>query len=277
MLCERWLFQAILSKNTQDSREILMFKALWKVVVFILLGVCGTQALSSERDNSHPKTIRPKIAIIIDDLGTNWKNANKVLSLPWQVSASILPFTQYANKIALISKEQNRAILLHAPMEAEKNNQLLGPGALFLSMNPWHLLKQLRQDILDIPGVEGVNNHMGSKMTQELGTMRWVMGLLKWQGLYFIDSRTSDQSVAQQVAQSMGIENTRRNVFLDDDIDSVAINKQFDRLEQLATKNGSAVAIGHPHDETLRVLKNRLLGLEQSGYELVSIRDLVKI
>jgi len=103
------------------------------------------------------------------------------------------------------------------------------------------------------------------------------MGLLKWQGLYFIDSRTSDQSVAQQVAQSMGIENTRRNVFLDDDIDSVAINKQFDRLEQLATKNGSAVAIGHPHDETLRVLKNRLLGLEQSGYELVSIRDLVKI
>ncbi len=217
----------------------------------------------------------PVIAIIIDDLGTNWLQAKRVLKLPPKIATSILPFTPHSLRIAGEALLQNRPILLHAPMEANEGNHLLGAGALSSTMNCWDLLKQLRQDIVSIPGVEGVNNHMGSLMTQDKMSMRWVMGMLWWQGLYFVDSRTSAESVAEDVARSMGVSSTRRDVFLDNLVSEDAINEQFDRLIALARKNGKAVAIGHPHPETLQVLENRLPELEQQGVELFSISELV--
>ncbi len=218
---------------------------------------------------------RPKVAIIIDDLGSNWKLAQEVLSLSEAVSTSILPFMPYSTRIAKKAQQQKRSILLHAPMEAEHNNHLLGSGSLTSRMNPWEIILQLRKDIVSIPGVEGVNNHMGSLLTQNYSSMLWVMMLLKWQGLYFVDSRTTELSVAEKVATNLGLKHTRRNVFLDNILTEDAINFEFDRLEKLAKINGSAVAIAHPHPTTLLVLKKRIPLLKKKGIQLVSIGSLI--
>lgn len=219
---------------------------------------------------------QPEIAIIIDDLGTNWPRAEKVLELPKEITASILPFTPHAKKIAKRAAEQGRSIMLHVPMEAHEHNELLGPGALRSSMAGWQLLTQLRKDIVSLPNVEGVNNHMGSRLTQETANMRWVMALLKWQGLYFIDSRTTVETVAQQVAGSMGVATSGRDIFLDHDISEKAIDKQFERLLAFARKNGSAIAIGHPHPETIRVLQKRIPQLAAEGIRLVTTATIIK-
>ncbi len=212
----------------------------------------------------------PEIAIIIDDLGTNWPLAEKVLELPKEITASILPFTPHAKRIAKKAALQGRAIMLHVPMEADERNDLLGPGALRSTMGGWQLVTQLRKDIVSLPAVEGINNHMGSRLTRETGTMRWVMGLLKWQGLYFIDSRTTPETVAQKVASSMGVATSRRDIFLDHDISEKAIDRQFQKLIAVAQKTGYAIAIGHPHSETIKVLKKRLPQLKSAGIKLVS-------
>ncbi|HFB66367.1 MAG TPA: divergent polysaccharide deacetylase family protein [Aeromonadales bacterium] len=216
-----------------------------------------------------------QIAIIIDDLGTNWLQAKRVLKLPRAVATSILPFTPHAKKIARFSKSAGHPVLIHIPMEADEKNELLGPGALTEAMGFWALIKQLRRNIVDIPGAEGINNHMGSKLTRDSREMRWVMAMLRWQDLYFVDSRTTTETVAASVATSMGVANTSRDVFLDHAIDEKDINKQFDRLIALAQKQGFALAIGHPHKETLNVLEKRLPQLKSRGIQLVPVSQLL--
>lgn len=216
-----------------------------------------------------------KIAIIIDDIGTNLAHGNRVLKLPNKVALSILPFTRYAKTFAQKASQSGHPVLVHIPMEAESNNELLGPGALRENMEFWAFIKQLRKDLVSLPQAEGVNNHMGSKLTKESTQMQWLMALLKWQNLYFIDSRTTKETVAEKAAHQFGVKATSRDVFLDDNQNQAAINYQFDRLLSIAKKQGSAVAIGHPHDETLKVLEQRLPELKSKGVELVSIRELI--
>jgi len=240
-------------------------------LIFTFIGLAN--AFETKTANSNKEY---KIAIIIDDLGTNLTKGNRVLALPKEVATSILPFTQYAKKIAVKAKQEGHPVLIHIPMEAEAHNELLGPGALTEKMGFWKFLTQLRKDIVDIPEAQGVNNHMGSKLTQESQPMFWLMALLKWQNLYFIDSRTTAKTVAEKTAVSLGVKTTRRNVFLDHSINEMDINKQFDRLIALAKKQGEAVAIGHPHTETLSVLEKRLPLLFKQGVVLVPISEIIE-
>lgn len=250
------------------------FQVLW----CLLISVGFTLPVWAKKDMplilSHEQA-PVQIAIIIDDLGTNWLHAKRVLKLPQAVATSILPFTPYAKKIARLSKSVGHPVLIHIPMEADEKNELLGPGALTEVMGFWSLLKQLRQDIVSIPGAEGINNHMGSKLTRQTQEMRWVMAMLRWQDLYFVDSRTTTKTVAATVAKTMGVSNTSRDVFLDHAIDEKDINKQFDRLIALAKRRGYALAIGHPHNETLNVLEKRLPQLKQLGIQLVPVSQLL--
>jgi len=160
-------------------------------------------------------------------------------------------------------------------MEADDNNELLGPGALRSAMNGWELLRQLRKDIVSLPSISGVNNHMGSELTREKGTMKWVMALLKWQGLYFIDSRTTPDTVALSVANSMGVSSGSRDVFLDHIIEKAAIEQQFQRAKAIAHKTGFAIIIGHPYDETIAVLQQQIPLLQADGIKLVSPQQII--
>lgn len=222
----------------------------------------------------HPK---PHIALIIDDIGDNLRLGMRAVRLPGNVTCAFLPHTAYARQLAVSAHKRSKEVMLHLPMEAEEG-KAPGPGALTLDMTRAEFIHTVESDLEAIPYATGINNHMGSLMTQHPGDMLWLMQEINRRGnLFFVDSRTTELTVAQQVAQETGVPNLRRDVFLDDDQHPAAIAAQFSRLLALAKRRGSAVAIGHPHPATLRFLEEQLPRLSDAGIELVSVSDLIKL
>jgi polysaccharide deacetylase 2 family uncharacterized protein YibQ len=164
--------------------------------------------------------------------------------------------------------------MLHAPMSNLRQTKL-DPGGLTADMTRDEFIRTLRHNIGAIPHVIGINNHMGSYLTQLHAPMNWLMTELKHQQLFFIDSRTSADSQAWEVAQQHGLSSHKRDVFLDHERESDAIEKQFERMVKLAKRRGSALAIGHPYPETLTVLERLVPQLRRQGIELVTIERLL--
>jgi polysaccharide deacetylase 2 family uncharacterized protein YibQ len=221
----------------------------------------------------HPK---PRISLIIDDLGDSLRLGLRAVRLPGDVTCAFLPHTTYARQLAIAAHRRAKEIMLHLPMQSEEG-KALGPGGLTLNMTHAEFIRTVNSDLKSIPYVSGVNNHMGSLITQHPGDMLWLMQAInRHGGLFFVDSRTTEFTVAQRIAQESGVPNLRRDVFLDNDQRLAAIAAQFSHLIALAKRRGSAVAIGHPHPNTLRFLERELPRLSAEGIELVSISDLIK-
>lgn len=219
----------------------------------------------------------PAIAIIIDDMGNQKQLGEAALALPGKVTYAFLPHTPYAVDQARQARRQGRQVMLHLPMQSHRETRL-GSGALTLDMTEQELKQTMAQDLDAIPQVAGVNNHMGSLLTRHPGAMAWVMqGLLQRNGLFFVDSRTSRQTVAQQLAREYAVPVTRRDVFLDNVREPAAIRNQFRLLLRKARRQGSAVAIGHPYPETIGVLRQELSRLQQQGVRLVSASEIIRL
>lgn len=216
----------------------------------------------------HPKMAQ--IAILIDDLGYSRRGMDSSLALPIEVALAILPETPFARKTALLAQKQKRVTLLHAPMENQRKLEL-GPGGLYAKMTEHELKAALTHGLDGLPGIQGVNNHMGSLLTTKPDSMKWVMEVLKERSLFFIDSLTSPKSVAEKIAQEHGLKTVSRDVFLDNIRTEQAIDRQFSRLIKLARRHGSVLAIGHPYPETMGYLKKRLSTLEKEGVRLVPL------
>lgn len=243
-----------------------------KEIGLIAMLVC----LSAVAGQAHAGTgsapgYRPLIAIVIDDLGNDWAADTRALALPGAVTYAFLPHTPYAARLARLAHALRREVLVHVPMSAE-DGAALGPGGLTPAMGKRELVRTLRADIAAVPFASGVNNHMGSLLTRETRPMQWVMATLRAAGgLYFVDSRTTAQSVAYDIAREDGIPSVRRDVFLDDDVDARQILHQFERLVRKAKADGTALAIGHPHPATVAVLGTVLGNLDHYGVELVPV------
>lgn len=216
-----------------------------------------------------------KLAIIIDDVGYNRALGERTLALPGPYTLAFLPFTPHARQLALQASQSGKELLLHAPM-SNLNGQALGPGALSADMSYGAFTHTLRQSIADIPGVVGVNNHMGSLLTQQPQPMGWVMGEVARHNLFFIDSRTSAASIARQTAERYGIASASRDVFLDHSRNIADIEAELQRAVQLARQQGSAIAIGHPLPETLAVLEAASDRWQEWGVELVPASALLQ-
>jgi polysaccharide deacetylase 2 family uncharacterized protein YibQ len=168
-------------------------------------------------------------------------------------------------------------VLLHLPMQPDGESMRgLGPGALMEGMDPAAMERTLSADLASVPGAAGVNNHMGSALTGDAAAMRSLMALLKARGLFFVDSRTSPNTVALKEAKEEGVKAVSRKVFLDDLDDPAEIRKQIDRLVKIAVRDGDAVAIGHPRKATLATLREELPGLKEKGVSVVKISELVR-
>lgn len=213
-----------------------------------------------------------KIAIVIDDIGNQRSDLQAAL-LPGDISFAVLPYTPYARAFALRAHHQNKQILLHMPMEAVENDRP-GPGVVTADMTSAQIKLQLVNALNSIPYVAGVNNHMGSKLTQLPLPMQAIMETLAANHLFFIDSRTSEFSVAEKIAEQFGVRTSRRHVFLDNEVDQSYLQQQFGELLRLAKRNGQAIGIGHPYPETLNFLKQKLPQLKQQGIELVFVSEL---
>jgi len=228
-------------------------------------------------DNVFPtKTAyKTSVAIIIDDLGYNYEQGLKAMQLPGAITYAIIPHSPKAQFFAQEAHKNNKEIMLHAPMSTI-NNAPLGKNGLTESMGEDDFKHTLNQSLASLPSVKGVNNHMGSLLTQKSQPMSWVMQSLKQRQLYFIDSRTSAESVAWTIAQQYNIPSLKRDVFLDHEPNKAFIDKQFKLLIATAKRQGYAVAIAHPYPETIQYLSSNLPKLNNAGIALVSASELVK-
>ena len=210
-----------------------------------------------------------RIAIVIDDIG--YRDTDKhALLLPGAITYSILPHTPYGKTIALKANANHKEILIHIPMEAE-NGKKLGPGALTSSMDKVEIYASLNKSLAEIPFAIGINNHMGSHLTHLVEPMSWTMGFLKQHHLLFLDSKTSPYSKASIIAQKLGVPVKGRHVFLDNQLTDEYINKQFQSLIKHAKNQDFAIAIAHPHHETIQALLVLIATLQQNNIELVPL------
>jgi len=217
-----------------------------------------------------------RIAIIIDDLGYQLEAGRRAISLPGPVSYAILPLTPYSRLLARTAHDQGREILLHLPLESVDHGNTAEPGVITLDMDRNAFHRDYVAALESVPYAAGVSTHRGSLLTRHPGHMRWLMEeIAAREGMFFVDSYTTAQSVALQVAAESGIAATRRHVFLDNDRRPAAIGREFERLIVLAGRQGVAVAIGHPYPETLDFLEHRLAGLNKKSVELIPVSEAV--
>lgn len=219
----------------------------------------------------------PKVAIIIDDIGYDPKIADKFLQLNANLTFSLLPHTPSQKSFARKVSKKGLDIMLHLPMEPHEYPQVdPGPGALLTSMSPDELISQLKKNLDAVPGIKGVNNHMGSKMTAVSSQIYQIFTVLKQRELFFIDSRTTLSSICKPSARLFQIPFAQRNVFIDHIVDPDFIRRQLNQLIQIAYNRGEAVGIAHPHIETYTVLRAMLPEL-QKKVQLVPASQIVHL
>ena len=238
-----------------------MLVRLWFVLTLVL-------PLFAAAETAVDAPERVRIALIIDDLGNQEVYGKKALALPGAVTYSFLPQTPFAWQLASEAHRLNKEVMLHLPMESDLGNAL-GAGALTLEMSQAEFLQTLKRNLASVPYVAGVNNHMGSLLTRDPTAMRWLMNGLREAGLYFIDSRTTDATLAERVARNQFVATARRHIFLDNVPERDAVREQLAALIEMAKEQGSAIGIGHPYPETLSVLAEELPKIETAGIELV--------
>jgi len=222
-----------------------------------------------------PQKHRARIALIIDDLGYDPGLAREFMELKIPVTLSVLPCAPFTNRIAAEARKRGCVLMVHLPMGPKRYPAVNpGPGTLYTAMDAEQILHQLSEDLDQVPGARGVNNHMGSLFTEDRDKMTVVLEALKHRHLFFVDSRTTPESVGYDLARKMGIPTAKRSVFLDNDLHPEAIESQVRRLLNMARHKGWAIGIGHPHKETLRLLKNNLPAL-QDGVDIVSVTKLL--
>ena len=219
----------------------------------------------------------PAISIIIDDIGYRMDDDLRALSLPGAVAFAIMPHSPHAEKMSRRANLLGKIVLLHLPMQAveQEQNRFLGPGALTLNMTREEFMHTLDENFRSVPDATGVNNHMGSLLTRHPGHMEWLMNSLHKNKKFYIDSMTSRQSIVSKIAREKKVPYMQRDIFLDNQQEIHYIQAQFKELIKVAKRKGRAIAIGHPHPETIQVLMKELQQLDKHGVRLVNISDLL--
>lgn len=219
----------------------------------------------------------PKVAIIIDDIGANRAALADLLSLKYPVTVAVIPFLAYSTESAETAHKKGREVILHLPMEPIDYPQYNpGTGALFTFMSADEFSAALAEDLAAVPHISGVNNHMGSLLTQDREKMEIVLTAIKERRLFFVDSRTTPKTVAYDLAIKLGVSALERNVFLDNEANVDSIEKQIGVLIEKAKADGRAVGIGHPRPETIKALKEMEKRLTGSEVRVVPVSDLLK-
>lgn len=244
-------------------------KQYQKILKYFLLFL-----LACSTSSAYPRKLA---SIIIDDLGNNYENGQALVDFPAPLTLAFLPRTDFAKELAKRAHKNKKEIMLHLPLQSVEHHEH-SPGTLDLHMSRGEFIKQLSANLKSVPYVRGINNHMGSLLTQHPGHMDWLMEeIAKLDNMYFIDSRTSNKSVAANFASEHRIPNLIRDVFLDPDNKPETIRNQFKHFIRIANRRGYAIAIAHPYSSTLAFFKEHLHELEEHGIELVPVSTLIDL
>jgi len=263
----------VLKRFTQIRNKKIK-SSLGRLLVATALLLPVSNLLAGESLHNHETY---KVAIIIDDLGNNFHHGRTLIDLPYQLTYSFLPNRPYSKRLAKRAASYGKEVMVHLPMQSARQSNL-GAGALTLELTQKQFQSSVQISIDSVPHARGVNNHMGSLLTQHPGHMSWLMEVLssRSDNLYFVDSKTTPQTVASRIAQEHYIPNITRDVFLDNSRREQDINRQLKSLKKIAKRKGYALAIGHPYPATIKLLQNYLPTLLEHNIEVVPVTELIK-
>lgn len=215
-----------------------------------------------------------KVAIIIDDCGQWLDTEQALIALPIPLTLSVLPHVRYTERIAQEASDAGKGVMLHLPMEP-LSHAYPGPGEIKDAMTDDEVTKQTEDDVAQVPLAKGANNHEGSEASADDRVMKDVIAVMKAHDLFFVDSRTNAKTVAQTVAQGDGVPNAKRDVFLDNQADVAYTESMLERAVEIAKRNGSAIAIGHPKPTTLAAIRELYPKMQAQGVQFVLAQTLV--
>lgn len=219
-----------------------------------------------------------KITIVLDDWGYNRTHCKDLSEYPVPLGVAILPNLPYSKDVIQCATEYGKEPMLHLPIEPHNLKEAFDPEySLTTEMGPSAVKKKLVMILDEMKGVVGVNNHQGSKGTEDDALMTLVMAEIKRRGLFFLDSYTSDRSICGDVAKKLKMKASRRDVFLDNRNERKFIERQFEDAVRIAKRRGHVLVIGHDRALTLQILKEQIKKLQDQGFEFISVRDYTKL
>jgi uncharacterized protein len=218
-----------------------------------------------------------RVAIVIDDLGQSLEAARKFATMPAALTLSIMPRLPYSRFTAEEGTREGHEVMLHLPMQPlDDRARDVSPNELQVGMSKSRIDGIIQADLASVPGVRGVNNHMGSRATSNTRLMQEVMANLAARHLYFVDSVTTPDSVALAEARQFGVPSFYRSVFLDDTRTVPYTLSQLLRLCRLAKQRGAALAIGHPYPTTIKALVRFVPEFSRKDIQIVPASWLVE-
>ena len=251
------------------------------VLAVLILSACILYILKSKTDEPAPtrrtvtipkieieEDVRGNIVIIIDDFGYRDDIVSEgFLSLDADITFAIIPGHQNSKVFAAKADQNGYEVIVHMPMESKNETRGEKEYKLTTSMTSDEIESRVEKVISEFPEAVGMNNHQGSKATSDKRIMNIVGNVLKRHGKYFIDSRTSSETVAETTMRSRGVPTIRRHVFLDNEDKNNKIREQLYKLADKAELKGLAVGIGHAKTNTLKVLKQEIPRLKEHGFK----------
>ena len=223
------------------------------------------------------KIVLADIALVIDDWGYSNKVLRKSLKLGIPLTYAILPRLPYSARIARRVSSSGHEVILHLPLEPHNaQRHPLEKNTIFTSMSKEEIENIIKDDMASVPNLKGINNHMGSKATESEYVLNILFEQIKKNGLYFLDSYTSNETLAPQVALQKEISFFKRDVFIDNVSSKDHIKRQLIKAKNIAAKKGSVIAIGHAKELTINTIKEIIPEFEREGFRFVHLSDFLK-
>lgn len=250
------------------------------IMVIILIGsgfhVCNKRSMVTSSDT------KGYIALVIDDFGNHGDGTDEVLALGIPITAAVMPFTPYSEYDANAAHEAGLEVIIHIPMEpVHGRKEWLGPRGITTNLSDEEIQLRINEGLDLIKWAVGMNNHMGSKVTQDKRIIRNILKIAKQRNLFFLDSQTTENSIVSEIAKEIGIVSFKRDIFLDNSKNKENIENQLIKLGDIALQKGYAIGIGHVGPEggtiTAEVIKSVYPELEKKGITFIYLSQLKDI
>ncbi len=223
-----------------------------------------------------PQPGLPMIALVIDDVGVDRRRSDAVVALPGPLTLSYLTYAQNVVEQVAAARAHGHELMVHIPMQPKSADADPGPNVLRVRDDRGELIRKLDWGLSRFSGYVGVNNHMGSRFTSDRAGMDAVMAALAPRGLFFLDSVTAPDTAGPAAAAAAGVPVLKRDVFLDNEDSPEEVRYRLEQVERIARRTGAAIAIGHPHDATITVLRDWIPDAKARGFAIVPVSVLVR-
>ena len=245
--------------------------------ILLLLLLCGCRTPTHRDHPPRPAAPRQKqIFLVIDDAGLDLAEIQQFMEIPVPMTIAVLPHLKETERVcAEIHRHPDKELILHQPMEAYNRNADTGPGALQNTTRPADVSKILARNLTSVRGAVGMNNHMGSRVTENEALMAEVLRYCRMRGIYFMDSKTAYNSIVPRVAGREHVHLEARDVFLDIQHDRESVRRAWESTVKKARENGYAIAIGHIWSkETAAAIRDSYESLQNQGYTFHMLSEL---